>query len=492
MLESEVEARRIVGRVSGLGWAELVGARDRPAPAVAVARVARMVERRQAREPLQYVLGEWGFRGLDLLVDHRVLIPRPETETVVEIALSELNDFARADPVVVDLGTGSGAIALSVATEVHRARVWATDASSDALAVARANLAGSGSLVGSRVSLVEGHWYEALPADLAGHIDLIVSNPPYIAAYEVLPEEVSSWEPVGALVSGPTGLEAVAEVVTGAAAWLRPGGSLVVEIAPHQAGDARGLAAEAGLNGVEVRPDLNGRPRALVARRPTPSELCAESADSPDDPRKVRRPDDLADAVAALAAGQVVVVPTDTVYGLAVSPTVAGATSRLFEVKQRPRDLRLPVLVAGVDQLDGLAACVPPDAIRLMECFWPGALTVVVDLAPGLDLDLGEDAAGRPRTVGVRSPDHHVVQALCRAAGPLAVTSANLHGAPECRTAQEAAEMFGDEVAVIIDGGRCDGTPSTVVDCTGAVPVVLRPGPITEAEIEACLARPPS
>jgi L-threonylcarbamoyladenylate synthase len=211
------------------------------------------------------------------------------------------------------------------------------------------------------------------------------------------------------------------------------------------------------------------------------------SPHSPYDLRKVRRSDDLADAIAALATGLVVGIPTDTVYGLAVRPTVPGATSRLFEVKRRPRDLRLPVLVAGVDQLEGLADSVPTAAARLMECFWPGALTVVVDLAPGLDLDLGEDAVGRAGTVGVRCPDHPVVQALCRAAGPLAVTSANVHGAPECHTAQEVAATFGDTVAVVVDGGRCDGTPSTVVDGTGASPLVLRAGPVTEAEIKVCL-----
>jgi release factor glutamine methyltransferase len=269
-LGSTLEARRIVERASGYDGAELLLHLDDAAPARALPFASAMVERRAKGEPLQYVVGRWGFRTLDLFVDRRVLIPRPETEVVVEAALAELRAIAgegrpRA-PVAVDLGTGSGAIALSIAREVPAAEVWATDASGDALAVARANLAGLGSRFASHVRLVEGAWYDALPDHLRGTVDLIVSNPPYVAAHEALPAEVADWEPNEALVAGPTGLEAIGDIVRGAPGWLARPGRLVVEIAPHQAAAAVHLARAAGFADVDVRPDLQGRLRVLVGR----------------------------------------------------------------------------------------------------------------------------------------------------------------------------------------------------------------------------------
>jgi len=258
----------VLERASGDDRAGLVRRLDETVPARTADFVAQMVARRRAGEPLQYVLGVWGFRRLDLVVDRRVLIPRPETETVVEVALRELAglEASRPSPVAVDLGTGSGAIALSIALEVPQSRVWATDRSGDALAVARANLSGMGGRVAPRVRLVEGDWFDALPPELRGDVDLIVSNPPYVGAGEELPPEVADWEPAGALVAGPTGLEAVASILADAPRWLRRPGAVVIELAPHQAEEATALALAAGFDDVDVHPDLNGRARALVGR----------------------------------------------------------------------------------------------------------------------------------------------------------------------------------------------------------------------------------
>lgn len=228
-----------------------------------------MVERRLAGEPLQYVVGRWGFRRLDLLVDRRVLIPRPETEQVVEAALDELAALARSgvgSPRCLDLGTGSGAIALSLATEAKVAEVWATDASPDALAVMRANLAGVGGLAAARVRVVEGSWFAALPDDLRGSFDLVISNPPYVADGDVLPDDVAHWEPASALRAGPEGLDDVAVIIRDAPQWLRRPGVLVVEIAPGQAAAVVATALAAGYDDAVVRADLTGRDRMLVAR----------------------------------------------------------------------------------------------------------------------------------------------------------------------------------------------------------------------------------
>jgi len=266
-LGSSLEARRILERASGYDGASLIVHLDRPVPARAVPFVEGMVERRAAGEPLQYVLGRWGFRRLVLLVDRRVLIPRPETEVVVDVALAELARVgAEGDPVVVDLGTGSGAIALAVASESEASQVWATDVSADALAVARANLAGLGSRHAFRVRLAHGRWFDALPEALRGNVQLIVSNPPYIAESEALPSEVADWEPAAALIAGPTGMEAVADIVGEARQWLARPSALVVELAPNQAEGASELARAAGFASVDVRPDLQGRLRVLVAR----------------------------------------------------------------------------------------------------------------------------------------------------------------------------------------------------------------------------------
>jgi len=231
-----------------------------------------MVERRLGGEPLQYVLGRWPFRTLDLMVDRRVLIPRPETEVVAGLVLDEVDRLAAGrDPVVepvlvADLGTGSGAIGLSVAVERLGTRVWCTDALPDALAVARANCAGLGSPA-QRVTVAEGSWFDALPVDLRGRFEVIVSNPPYVAPDAHLPTEVLDWEPGGALFSDDRGMADLRVLVDGAWDWLAPGGALVLEMAPNQTGLIAELAQTTGYVEVSVRRDLADRDRALVARR---------------------------------------------------------------------------------------------------------------------------------------------------------------------------------------------------------------------------------
>jgi release factor glutamine methyltransferase len=260
------EARWIVEEASGASFddvaAEAVPQRGKLA-------VDRMVGRRRAGEPIQYVLGRWSFRTLDLMVDRRVLIPRPETEVVAGHALAEA-DRRRAEGqgtvVAVDLGTGSGAIGLALAAERTWTDVWLSDASADALEVARANVAGLGR-AGARVTVVEGAWFAALPGDVRGTLDLVVSNPPYIGADEDLPAEVVDWEPAGALVAGPTGTEDLEHLVDEALVWLAPGGALVLELAPAQAAPLAEQAVANGYVDVRIEADLAGLDRCLVARR---------------------------------------------------------------------------------------------------------------------------------------------------------------------------------------------------------------------------------
>ncbi len=253
-----------------------------------VDRARALADRRAAGEPLQYVLGRWPFRSLELQVDRRVLIPRPETEQVVEVALGELalvlghGGRRSAGPAMaVDLGTGSGAVALSLAvegaTDGDRLEVWATDASPDALDVARANLADladADPVAAARVHLAQGRWFAALPPALMGRVDLVVSNPPYVAEsdYAGLDPVVRDWEPHSALVSargaaGVGGMADIEAIVAGAPRWLQSSGALVVEIDPSQAYAAIDAARRAGFSKVDTARDLAGRLRMLVARR---------------------------------------------------------------------------------------------------------------------------------------------------------------------------------------------------------------------------------
>lgn len=181
--------------------------------------------------------------------------------------------------------------------------------------------------------------------------------------------------------------------------------------------------------------------------------------------------------VAELRAGQPVVLPTDTIYGIAVDPTRPHAIDRLFDLKQRPKEVPIAVLVADRAQAESVAEGFGGIAGRLADQHWPGALTIVVRRQPSFDVDLG----GPPDTVGVRLPAHDLVRAVAARVGPLATTSANVHGQPtpvEADAISSALQLDADRSVMIVDGGACSGLASTVVDCTGDAPQILRQGAV--------------
>ncbi len=265
LLGARHEARWLCAVATGLDGDEFDRTLDEPVTDRMVAHLDSMLTRYRAGEPLQYVLGKWAFRYLDLLVDHRVLIPRPETELVAGAAI-ELARNVAAPRYVADLGTGSGAIGLSMAVELPLAgtTVWMTDASADALAVARANLAGIGRPA-QNVMIAAGEWFAALPADRL--FDVIVSNPPYVAEGSALLEaSVGDWEPAVALFAGPDGLDDIRHLVSAAPDHLVEGGWLVLEIGADQGDQTRALLEQAGFTAVEIRRDLAGHDRIAVAQ----------------------------------------------------------------------------------------------------------------------------------------------------------------------------------------------------------------------------------
>jgi release factor glutamine methyltransferase len=252
-----VDAEILVGHVVGLRRSELPLDATRALSAAQAAELEGLVARRERREPLAYVLGEWGFRGLTLNVDPRVLVPRPETEVVVERCLALLDGIAR--PRVLDVGTGSGAIALAIADEHPRAQVTGIDTSAGALEVAGENRLRTG----VEVELREWDLYRGLPE---GPWDLVVSNPPYVLPEEIdsLDSEVREWEPREALI----GVGATEAVARGAADVLAPGGALVLEVAERGAQRVSTILRERGYTDVIVTADLTGRDRVVEGRRP--------------------------------------------------------------------------------------------------------------------------------------------------------------------------------------------------------------------------------
>lgn len=253
-----LDAELLIGHALGLPRIELYTNFDRPLDEPELAACRALLERRGRREPVAYILGRWGFHGLDLAVDGRVLVPRPETEVLVERCLSLLDGLDA--PRFADVGTGSGAIALAVKAARPDAVVTATDVSADALAVARANAAA----LGLEVELVEAD----VLAGVEGPFAVVASNPPYIGEAEMaaLEPEVAEYEPRLATVAGPAGTEVLERLVAAAPGALQPGGSLVVECGADQAEAVRGLMAAAGAAETAAEPDLAGIDRVVTGR----------------------------------------------------------------------------------------------------------------------------------------------------------------------------------------------------------------------------------
>ncbi len=258
-LDAELLARQ------ALGWdrATLVARLADPAPPGFDVTFAPLVERRRRREPMAYILGAQEFWGRDFKVAPGVLIPRPETELLIEEALAWASEQGAGAPLqIADVGTGSGCLAITIALEVHGAIVHATDVSPAALTVAGENAR----RLGAAVRLHEG----LLLADVPAPLDLIVSNPPYVARaeYELLQPEVRAFEPATALVGGDDGLTVIRELIEAAASALRPSGRLLMEIGYGQAEMVGQLVRANGrLELRQIRDDLQGIPRAVVAAR---------------------------------------------------------------------------------------------------------------------------------------------------------------------------------------------------------------------------------
>lgn len=256
------DARWLVRHALGWSSADLVLSRDRPLSPEQVAAVLPLAARRAAREPLQLVLGGTGFRGHALLLRPGVFIPRPETELLVDLALTSLPHGGA----VVETCTGSGAVACAIAAERPDAQVVAVDRDAAAVRLTADNAAA----LGVRVDVRAGDLLAPVPAGLRGRLDVLVANPPYLADGEVadLEPEVAGWDPPAALVAGPTGHECSDALFAAASGWLAPGGRVALELDERRVPEAARRAAAAGLRDVRTHADLAGRPRFVTAHRP--------------------------------------------------------------------------------------------------------------------------------------------------------------------------------------------------------------------------------
>ena len=263
-----VSAEWLVGWVAGMGRAELYAHGDEPLGLAERFKLMAATAKRAAGEPLQYITGSAPFRGIEVACAPGALIPRPETELLVELALAEAPTPSR----VLEVGCGTGCVACSIASEAPGSEVWATDIAPEAVDLARRNAEALG--LSCAVHVVEGDLADGVPVELLGTFDLLISNPPYVpsAVVDGLPAEVIDHEPRLALDGGGDGLSVIRRIVEAAPALLAPGGVLALELFEGHAEAARELAEAHGdaaplLEAARIERDLADRPRYLIARR---------------------------------------------------------------------------------------------------------------------------------------------------------------------------------------------------------------------------------
>ena len=481
---ARLSAEWLLSAATGKDRTGLYMAFDEPLSAEELSLMHGFIERRAAGEPLQYITGKTSFRFVEVACAPGVLIPRPETELLVDAALEGIDAARALSPVrVLEIGCGTGCVSCAIASERPGTLVTATDISPTAAELARKNRDALG--LADVIDIVECDLASGVSPELMGTFAVLVSNPPYIPddVMRRLPGEVANFEPELALAGGADGLDVYRRLLALAPQALVPGGMLAVELHEDCLDAAAQLANEQGAwKDVEIRRDLTGRTRFLVARLagelPTVApahepEGRIVSCDQNEPAAEV-----VADAASVLREGGVVVMPTDSVYGIgaAALPDNPGYL-RIFDIKHRDLAQTLPLLVADASELDRLAVDVPSWAHALAERLWPGALTIVVRASGAVP----EQYLRADGTVALRVPDSNLVRELAREVGPLAVTSANTHGMPAPATSDDIERRIANEADLTLAAGPTpDGAASTIVDATSAEPRIIRQGPIPE------------
>lgn len=439
-----------------------------------------LIRRALDDEPVAYLLGERPFYDISLHVTPDVLIPRPESEHLLEQALA-WEGAPRPGLRIIDVGTGSGALAIVLARHLPQARIHAVDLSPEALAVAQQNAHRLG--VAGAIRFQQSDLLTAA----SGPWDLVVANLPYVDPLELpaLQASVRRWEPRLALDGGPGGTAIIERLIDQLTDALGRPSLALLECDPRQA--AR-LAERAGRAlpkaRVQVVQDLAGWDRIVRIELPAPSRPPVITQVWPVCTAE-ERARGLQAAVQVLARGGLVVFPTDTVYGVGCNLADSQALQALYAAKGRPANMPIPVLLSDAEEVHQVARAFPAAFWELAESYWPGGLTLILPALPSLDPVL--TAGGS--TVGVRLPDLPLARALIRAAGgALAVTSANRSGHPAAVTAQDALNELNGRVELLLAGEACrGGVASTVVNLSVSPPRLLRAGALSAAELRQIL-----
>jgi release factor glutamine methyltransferase len=497
-----LDAELLLAQILGMERAQLRGDSECEVGPCAADAYSGLIARRGGHEPVAYILGRAYFRRLCLKVTPAVLIPRPETEELVETALEVLRRKPpwgglaapavsaageasaltavrgpMAPPLLADVGTGSGAIALSLAQETGL-RVLATDSSAAALKVAAANAAATG-----LQRLVEFRKADLLSGVADGSLHLIISNPPYVRSEELsaLSPDIRLFEPASALDGGPDGLTVYRRLLPEAARTLRPGGTLLVEVGYDQAQAVESLALEAGFALVRVRQDLSRKDRIVEAVLPGAFALGAEDLDASTIETMHR----------ALGGGAIFGVPTDTVYGIAARWDSAAGIEALFAAKGRTPAQPVAVLFASVDAVRRALPDLSDRSLAVLEALLPGPYTFIVATAVPRSR-----MVGTVNSLGIRVPAHPELLRLLDGLGlPLAATSANLSGEAAAPALREVDPLVLAHCSAALSLGAQAGKgpadlrspASTVVDLrpwdAGGMPVVVREGAVPASEV---------
>ena len=476
-----LDAELLLAETLGVERIHLYTHYDRPLSSSEVDGYRALIARRAQHEPVAYILGRSHFRHLTLEVTPAVLIPRPETEELVDLALQTLRirpmweALEDRQPFIVDLGTGSGAIALSLAKE-SGLRVMATDVSQDALTVTARNRAAAG-----LDHLVELRCADLLTGVANASLRMVVSNPPYISSPDMisLGPDVRLFEPLGALEAGPEGLDVLRRLLVDAARTLMPGGVVVVEVGYAQAQSVSDLAVAAGFAAVTSHKDLSGKDRFVAGVLPGAvvrdvSGLGGASLEA---------------LTAALRAGAIIGLPTDTVYGLAARWDSPAGVRRLFAAKGRDHAQPVAVIFPSAQAVKETLPDLDERAEMVLKALLPGPFTFVVST-----MVARPPMVGTVDSLGVRVPDHPPLLDLLRRLGTgVAATSANLSGEEPAASLVEVdpALLAHCSLALTASLGwsseRGGGRPSTVVDLRpmsdGGAPLVLREGSVSAAEV---------
>jgi len=490
---ARLDAELLLSEALGIDRVQLYVQYDRPVTGPELEAYRRLVTRRARMEPVAHILQRAHFRKLALEVGPAVLIPRPETEELVDVAIRSLRlrppllgslpgppagstRGRLSGPLIADVGTGSGAIALSLAQETGLS-VLAIDQSDPALEIAARNRC----LLGLE-ALIELRHADLLHGIAPGSLRMVVANPPYLTEEEMnrAAPEVRLYEPPQALVAGPDGLDVIRRLVPEAADVLGPGGTLLMEVGHEQAGAVTELAHSAGFALTRVHRDMSHKERIVESVMPGAPVLFLRSAIAPDgrDTCKV--------VARALDEGAIIGVPTDTVYGLAARWDRTAGVQRLFDAKGRDFEQPVAVLFESAAAVKEHIPDLPAVCAAVLDAMLPGPYTFVVPASvsrPRL--------VGKADSLGVRVPDHPFLLALINMLGaPLAATSANASGEAPAATLEEVGDLLRSHCSFVFDNpieAHPDPRASTIVDLVplahGGYPKVLREGGVGSAEV---------